>query len=205
MQIGLTFDLRSTYLAEGWDPLDAAEFDDEDTIAALEGTLRSLGHGVVRIGHFRSLAARLAAGERWDLVFNIAESYGGFGREALVPALLEAYGIPCTFSDSLVCAATLHKAAAKRWVRDAGVATADFALVEDLADIAAVTLPFPLFAKPVAEGSKTKRYYTEADTLPSTSARRALSPRPRGHRGRTRDGREDPRRRSDGSAARRPR
>ncbi len=108
MRIGLTYDLRSEYLAEGWDPLDAAEFDDEDTIDALEASLSRLGHEVARIGHFRALAARLLAGERWDLVFNIAESYGIFGREALVPTLLEAYRIPCTLSDSLVCAVTLH-------------------------------------------------------------------------------------------------
>jgi len=153
MLIGLTYDLRSEYLAEGWDPLDAAEFDDEDTLEALEAALSRLGHEVARIGHFRALAARLLGGERWDLVFNIAESYGGFGREALVPALLEAYGIPYTLSDPLVCAVTLQKAAAKRWLRDAGIATADFALVERITDVERITLPFPLFAKPVAEGS----------------------------------------------------
>lgn len=153
MRIGLCYDLRSEYLAEGWDPLDAAEFDDEDTLEALEGALRAGGHEVVRIGHFRALAGELLAGKRWDLVFNIAESHGGFGREALVPAMLEAYGIPATFSDSLVCAVTLHKAAAKRWVRDAGLATADFAVVERPGDVDAVALPYPLFAKPIAEGS----------------------------------------------------
>lgn len=153
MLIGLTYDLRSVYLAEGWDPLDAAEFDDEDTIDALEASLSRLGHEVVRIGHFRALVSRLLAGERWDLVFNIAESHGSFGHEALVPALLEAYRIPCTLSDSLVCAVTLHKAATKRWVRDAGIATADFALVERIEDVEAIALAFPLFAKPVAEGS----------------------------------------------------
>ena len=42
---------------------------------------------------------------------------------------------------------------AKRVVRDAGVPTADFMLIESEADIAKVALPFPLFLKPVAEGS----------------------------------------------------
>ena len=32
------------------------------------------------------------AGQRWDLVFNIAEGIAGFGREAQVPALLDVYG-----------------------------------------------------------------------------------------------------------------
>ena len=42
---------------------------------------------------------------------------------------------------------------AKQVMRDAGVPTADFMLIESEADIAKVALPFPLFLKPVAEGS----------------------------------------------------
>src|SRR6185312_6369416 len=74
-------------------------------------------------------------------------------REAQVPALLEAYDIPYVFSDPLTLALTLDKAMTKRVVRDAGVPTADFSVIEHEAGIAEVTLPFPLFLKPVAEGS----------------------------------------------------
>ena len=119
----------------------------------MSGALESLGHEVVRIGHVRALAARLVAGERWDLVFNIAEGVAGFGRESQVPALLEAYDQPYTFSDPLVCALTLHKGMAKHVARGCGVPTPDFALVTSAAEAAAVTLPPPLFAKPVAEGT----------------------------------------------------
>ncbi len=77
----------------------------------------------------RALAARLVAGWRCDLVFNIAEGVAGFGRESQVPALLEAYGIPYTFSDPLVCALTLHKGMAKHVARGCGVPTPSFALV----------------------------------------------------------------------------
>ena len=79
----------------------------------------------------RSLAARLVAGWRCDLVFNIAEGVAGFGRESQVPALLEAYGIPYTFSDPLVCALTLHKGMAKHVARGCGVPTPSFVLVGD--------------------------------------------------------------------------
>jgi D-alanine-D-alanine ligase len=41
----------------------------------------------------------------------------------------------------------------KHVIRDLGVPTPDFAVVETADDIAAVDLPFPLFAKPVAEGT----------------------------------------------------
>ena len=115
--------------------------------------MQAHGHEVVRIGHVRALAARLVAGERWDLVFNIAEGVAGFGRESQVPALLEAYGVPYTFSDPLVCALTLHKGMAKHVARGCGVPTPSFALVTTPAEAAAVTLPLPLFAKPVAEGT----------------------------------------------------
>ena len=42
---------------------------------------------------------------------------------------------------------------AKRVLRDAGVPTAPFHVVGDEADLAEVDLPFPLFVKPVAEGT----------------------------------------------------
>lgn len=153
MRIGLTYDLRDEYLAMGYGEEETAELDRESTIAAIEETLRSLGHQTDRIGHARQLAARLVRGERWDLVFNIAEGMHGIGREAQVPALLDLYEVPYTFSDPLVMALTLHKGMTKRVVRDAGVPTPDFALVEREADAAAVALPLPLFVKPVAEGT----------------------------------------------------
>ena len=153
MRIGFTYDLKADYLALGFSEHAVAEFDTEVTIDAISGALESLGHEVVRIGHVKALAARLVAGERWDLVFNIAEGVAGFGRESQVPALLEAYAIPYTFSDPLVCALTLHKGMAKQVARGHGVPTPDFALVTTPAEAAAVALPFPLFVKPVAEGT----------------------------------------------------
>ena len=153
MRIGLSYDLREDYLALGYSEEETAEFDRADTIEAIEQTLAELGHQPVRIGHIRALVQRLAAGERWDLVFNIAEGLSGYGREAQVPALLDAYGIPYTFSDPLVCALTLHKAMTKQVVRGYGIATPDFALVESLDDLVCIDLPYPLFAKPVAEGT----------------------------------------------------
>ncbi|MEQ1565557.1 MAG: D-alanine--D-alanine ligase [Myxococcota bacterium] len=153
MNVGLTYDLRSEYLAMGYGEEETAEFDRESTIEALEQVIGALGHTTVRVGHLRSLVGRLAAGERWDVVFNICEGLRGYGREAQVPALLEAYDIPCTFADPLTAALTLHKAMAKRVLRDAGVATTDFRVVESIDQVDAVDLPFPLFVKPVAEGT----------------------------------------------------
>jgi D-alanine-D-alanine ligase len=153
MRIGITYDLRKDYLAMGYGEEETAEFDSEVTIDAICDTLASLGFTPVRIGHIRNLVARLAEGERWDGVFNICEGVKGLAREAQVPALLEAYDIPYVFSDPLTLSLSLDKAMAKKVVRAHGVATADFALVETRADLKKVDLVYPLFAKPVAEGS----------------------------------------------------
>jgi D-alanine-D-alanine ligase len=79
MRIGLTYDLRSDYLAAGFSEEQTAEFDRAETIEGLEQALAALGHQTDRIGHARHLIERLAAGDRWDLVFNIAEGMYGSG------------------------------------------------------------------------------------------------------------------------------
>lgn len=153
MRLGITFDLAATWAAEGLAPEDLAEFDAPETIAAIEDFLTARGHEAVRIGRARELVGRLAQGERWDLVFNICEGRGGSGREALAPALLDAYGVPYTFAGPLVLALALDKALTKRVWRDAGLPTAPFAVLADATDAARVELAYPLFAKPVAEGT----------------------------------------------------
>jgi D-alanine-D-alanine ligase and related ATP-grasp enzymes len=154
MRIGFTYDLKEQYLAEGFSPEQAAEFDKPETIAGIEQAIVRQGHEVDRIGNLRDLAKRLAGGDRWDLVFNIAEGMYGMGREAQVPAVLEGYGIPAVFGDSLCLAVCLHKGYAKHIVRASGVPTPDFLVVESKnIDVSALSLTYPLFAKPVAEGT----------------------------------------------------
>ena len=153
MKVGLTYDLRSDYLKEGFSEEETAEFDKESTVEAIEQALQRLGQETDRIGHFKALIGRIYRGDRWDIVFNICEGMHGIGREAQVPALLDAYNIPYTFSDPLVLALTLHKGMTKRVVRDSGVPTPDFAVVETSQELNDVNLPYPLFVKPNSEGS----------------------------------------------------
>lgn len=153
MEIGLTYDLRKDYLEMGYGEEETAEFDKESTIEGIERALQALGHITKRIGHVKNLVNALAAGERWDLVFNIAEGLYGLAREAQVPALLEAYDIPFVFSDAFTLAIALDKGLTKSIVRDLGVPTADFFVLKSIEDIDKVKLPYPLFAKPVAEGT----------------------------------------------------
>jgi len=153
MHIGLTYDLREDYLQMGYGEEETAEFDRPDTIAAIEQALLALGHQCERIGHIKALISRLAAGARWDMVFNICEGLHGIAREAQVPAILDAFEIPYTFSDPLVLALTLHKGMTKHVIRDQGVPTPGFHVVHNENEIDRVDLTFPLFAKPIAEGT----------------------------------------------------
>lgn len=106
IKIGLVYDLRKDYLAQGYKEEDVAEFDSQETIDSLYNTISSLGYKTERIGNIRELCKRFVDKQRWDLVFNIAEGLDGRCRESQVPCLLEAYGIGYTFSDPLVCGNT---------------------------------------------------------------------------------------------------
>lgn len=153
MRIGLTYDLRSEYLAAGYGEEETAEFDRDETIDSVESALRELGHQTDRIGHVRQLVQRLAAGDRWELVFNICEGLRGPAREAQVPALLDAYEMAYTFADPLVLSVCLHKELTKMIVRDHGLATPRSLVVETVSDVDNHQLRYPLFIKPLAEGT----------------------------------------------------
>lgn len=153
MIVAITYDLREDYLSMGFSEEDAAEFDTIETIEGIENALHNLGYQTERVGHLRRLMAALLDGRRWDMVFNICEGFYGIGREAQVPALLDAFSIPYVFSNPMVLSLTLDKGMTKRVIRQAGIPTADFAVVTTTGDISGITLPFPLFVKPVAEGT----------------------------------------------------
>lgn len=153
MKIGFTYDLRSDYAEQGYNEEAFAEFDSPETIDAIEAALRGLGHEVDRIGNIYRLTRLLSADVRWDLVYNSAAGMHGFGREAQVPALLDAYNIPYTFSDPLVLTLALHKGTAKTLVRSMGLPTPEFAVLRHEDDIYHAQFSWPVFAKPIAGGS----------------------------------------------------
>ncbi len=153
--IGLTYDLKSDWVASPDDPLDAvAELDGVETVEALSKAFESNGHQVVRIGNGHQLIAAIQKGLKVDLVFNIAEGHRGRNRESQVPNILEMHGIPFCGSDALTLGVTLDKVVAKKcWVAD-GVPTARFfkaTLKDDLKKLN--TVGFPLIVKTIHEGT----------------------------------------------------
>jgi len=153
MRVALVYDLRDDYRALGFSEEEIAEFDNVGTIDELAGALEALGCEVERVGRGQALAARFVSGERFDLVFSIAEGVKGRSREAQVAALCELFDQPYLFSDPLTMAVSLDKAVAKRLVRDAGVPTPAFAVAETSASELAGWEHFPAFVKPLAEGT----------------------------------------------------
>ncbi len=153
MKVGITFDLRSMYLKFGYSEEETAEFDDEQTINAIEEQLQLMGFETERIGNVNELMEALMEGKRWDLVFNICEGLYGEGRESLVPALLDNYLIPYVFSGPVVLALSLNKHLCKMVVSNFGVNTPDGVLVRTVNDIDDIELQYPLFVKPVSEGT----------------------------------------------------
>jgi len=153
MRIGLVYDLRDDYRAMGYSDEQTVEFDSIDTIDGMAVALERLGHEVDRIGHGKKLAQRLVLGDRWDLVWSIAEGLRGRCREAQVPGLLEMYEQPYAFSDCTTLALALDKALAKRVVRDSGVPTAAFMQIDTGAEDVSGWTHYPAFVKPLAEGT----------------------------------------------------
>lgn len=134
-------------------PPDAlAEYDSIETVTALEEALAAGGHEVVLLEGDETLldtVRRVAP----DICFNIAEGLTGDAREAQVPALLEMLGIPYTGSKVLGQAISLDKGMTKRIWRDVGLPTPPFQVFRRTDERLDPGLTFPLFVKPVHEGT----------------------------------------------------
>jgi len=153
IKVGLTYDLKEDYLRLGYTNEEVAEFDAPETIDALDQAITSMGFEVVRIGNIFSLVSFLNAGNRCDLVFNICEGMFGIAREAQVPCLLDAYRIPYVFSEPDILNLTLDKGLTKLVLQQEGIPTSEFKVVSQLDELQFIEIPFPLFVKPVAEGT----------------------------------------------------
>lgn len=155
--IGLVYDLLGSRPRRPDEPPDAdAEYEPEETIEALEGALRRLGHQPRRLGNPHALLSMLAKGElpALDAALNVAEGFGGRNREAWAPVVLEMAGVPTLGSDALTLSATLDKAWTRTLVEAAGVPVVAGRSVRarDLENFD-ISSGFPLFVKPRWEGT----------------------------------------------------
>jgi D-alanine-D-alanine ligase len=160
MRIGLTYDLKEAVnLASPskGQPDDALEeYDSVETIKGITTALEENGHTVVNLGGGRGFLTTIQK-ESVNLVFNIAEGRGNYrSREAQVPGVLEMLDIPYTGSDPLTLSVCLDKPLTKQLVAAAGVATPLWKVVNNIQELEKTdwtNFPFPVFVKPVHEGS----------------------------------------------------
>lgn len=160
MRIGVTYTLVDDNAAPFDVPEDFnAELENENTITGLCESIQGLGHSVTRIGGIEKLVEFLVKGDKVDLIFNIAEGIWGNAREAQIPAILDAYRIPYTFSDPVTLAICLDKSVTKRLWLSYNLPTAPFIVLDSLKAIDLLqknngsNIGFPLFVKPLREGS----------------------------------------------------
>ncbi|MGC8594043.1 MAG: D-alanine--D-alanine ligase family protein [Candidatus Kryptoniota bacterium] len=128
-----------------------AEWDTIETVNAVANSL-SLFHDVTLIEADEEAYDKFRKGG-FDIVFNIAEGLNGVSREAQIPAMLEFLKIPYTGSDVLTLATCLDKSRTKEILSFNGIMTAKFKVAHSLDDINRIDLQYPLFVKPLHEGS----------------------------------------------------
>jgi D-alanine-D-alanine ligase len=150
LRIGFSYNVKRVDSKGGDDT--EAEYDAPETIEAIRDALGSYGHMVVPLEATPELPRQLMDA-RLDLVFNIAEGVSGRNREAAVPALCELMGIPYTGSDAATLSIALDKALSKRVLRQHGISTPEFQVMETGRERLSPKMKFPLIVKPNQEGS----------------------------------------------------
>ncbi|MFA5561552.1 MAG: ATP-grasp domain-containing protein [Eubacteriales bacterium] len=150
LTVGIIYNLKKGVHSDVPDA--EAEYDNIETVHAIEAALREGGHRTVLLEADGSLPERLRT-TRLDIAFNIAEGISGRGREAQVPALLHYYGIPFTGSDETTLCVALDKALTKRLLLTHRIPTPRYAVLTPDTLRRLPALPYPVIVKPVAEGS----------------------------------------------------
>lgn len=124
----------------------------DPTLQAVAAALEEAGHQVTLIPAGLDLPQRLEEAPV-DLVFNLATGVGGGSNQTLVPAMLEALGVPFTGSDSTAHALALDKARTKAVVAYYGVPTPPFQVMHTGEEPLDESIGYPAIVKPLREGS----------------------------------------------------
>ncbi|MBI2932622.1 MAG: D-alanine--D-alanine ligase [Planctomycetes bacterium] len=119
-----------------------AEWDTPDTIGAVRRAIARRWTCIPIEANERAYERLRRA--RPDIIFNVAEGWGGPAREGHFPSLFEVLGLPYTGSDPTTLNICLHKARTKDVLIAQGIATPRYGIDEG---------PLPAVVKPLHEGS----------------------------------------------------
>jgi len=130
-----------------------AEYDSENTVAAISEALTGLGKKTAVVEADESAIRFFSScNGSLDLVFNIAEGLRGESRESQIPALLDMLGIPYTGPGVRATAICQNKHVTKTVLKANRIPTPPWALFpEETKRIG--RLSYPVVLKPVHEGS----------------------------------------------------
>src|SRR5262249_5116696 len=111
MRIGVVYERKSDYPFTASDAPDAdSELLSEQEEHELLAGLRDTAHTILPIGDAGSLLKRLGYWrDTCDIIFNRSVGYRGIERKSIVPAILEAAGIPYVGSTPYVLSLTRNK------------------------------------------------------------------------------------------------
>ncbi|KAJ4320895.1 hypothetical protein N0V84_005599 [Fusarium piperis] len=170
LTVAFIYDRKADYINLGYSQQDCADLADDVTIDGISSALERLEHHVVHVPGIKSLVSNLAAGDHkaWDVVFNYSEGLFGTARESQVPALLEAYQVPFTFSDAATLGICIDKGKTKMVLDHYELPNCPYALVPRFGDPfdyhqVDKRLSYPLFAKPTS--SSTSNGITSANKI----------------------------------------
>ncbi len=128
------------------------------TIQRIADALRSRKHQVKTFEGDKDLVDRLEEfmprvlkGERPGMVFNLSYGIQGQARYTHVPSILEMVGIPYVASGPLAHSLALDKVVTKMILRQHGLPTPDFAVLDDAEAAVPPDLRYPLIVKPKNE------------------------------------------------------
>lgn len=136
------------------------------TTEEISTLLAAQGHEVALIGTAGDLVDKLAAGGRFDLVFTGLSTTSQCAKsgysESVVPNLLSLYGIAFTGCSAPTIELCRQLNVMKSLLRDRGVPTTDYWLVETLGDISRIDATYPVIVTSV-HGGHSDESLTVAD------------------------------------------
>lgn len=128
------------------------------TIKRLTDALKKGEHQVLAMEGDKDLVKRLEdfmprvlKGERPGMVFNLSYGIQGQARYTHVPSILEMVGIPYVASGPLAHSLALDKVVTKMILRQHGLPTPDFMVLQNEGDTVSEDLAFPMIVKPKNE------------------------------------------------------
>ncbi len=128
------------------------------TIKAITNALKQGGHQVKSFEGDKNIIANLEgfmpaviAGERPGLVFNLSYGIQGKARYTHIPGILEMIGVPYLGSSPDTHAIALDKVVTKMVLRQRGLPTPDFDVLDTPDSPVAESLRYPLIVKPRSE------------------------------------------------------